>query len=244
MEWVLAILLLGFLGYLVYDEMMPPKLEKPRGTLVNSVAAGSVYEPVSNALRRGIRVLEIHLYSDEDDQPVVATGPVSEGTDHAYDNVSFESVCVDITNDAFPSKDPCILSIVSHTEKSRTLNIAAKHLKTIPRRHLVEDKDIVDASLDSLANKLVIVSGGNIHGTELETLTNLNWNNSNVRRLSYTQAVHPEDPEELSIFTKSGIVLVASDGGYIPPTENPNTPLKYGCQWNFYLHGPGGFSMR
>lgn len=213
----------------------------PRKRLCDYSVSGSVYEDVSTALKRGVRLLEVHVYSDERDQPVVAMTPQTNGRDFADNNVSFEQVCIDIVNDAFPSKDPLILSIVSHTDKSVTLNKVAEHLETIPRHHLVAATHITDAPLDRFANKLLIVSGG-VRGTELESLVNLSWDDDDLRRLSYQQALHPRDPDDLKRFNTDFITLVAPDPDLQTITVNPSDPLAYGCQWNLFDRaGPPGF---
>jgi hypothetical protein len=214
MDWIVSAGLLTMLGYLLYEETHPKK-EETRTRLCDWILDGT-----TNKYQPGTRLVEVHITADDDGKPMVG-------------DTSFEVFCVHLTNTAFPSKEPCILSIVSDTERSTTLNKVAEHLQTIPRKHLVSDKDIVDRFVDEFADKLLIVSGGGIQGTELENLANLNWNHSNCRRLTYSQAVHPDDPEELRQFTKHGIVLVSAEE-YMPTFENPNTPKKYGCQWNFY----------
>ncbi len=242
MKWLVAILLAAFLVYLVYDTFLKgttgPMLARKR--LCDYTVAGSVYEDVQSALKRGIRLLEVHVYSDEQDHPVVATTPQQAGRDVAVDNVSFEQVCIDLVNDAFPSKDPMILSIVPHTSKSVTLNKVAEHLQTILRRHLIDDRDIQQKPLDSFANKLLVVSGG-VQGTDLEALLNLSWDDYGLRRLSYQQALHPRDPAELQRYTRDFLVLVAPEPELKTITANPNTPLALGCQWNLFQHDPPGF---
>lgn len=243
MKRVLAIFLAIFLVYLVYDTFLKGKTGSviPRGRLCDYTVAGSVYEDIPTVLKKGIRLLEVHVYSDERDEPVVATRPQNEGYDFATENISFEQVCIDIENDAFPSKDPMILSIVSHTDKSVTINKVAEHLQTITRKHLFATKDIQQTPIDQLANKLILVSGGTIHGTALEPLINLNWSESGVRRLSYPQALHPRDPEELKRFNRDFITLVAPDPEIKTIHANPKQPLAYGCQWNLFMNDPPGF---
>jgi hypothetical protein len=243
MKWLLAALLAAIFVYLVYDTFLRDKLVPlaPRGRLCDYTVSGSVYEDIPTAIHRGIRLLEVHVYSDERDQPVVATHPQNSGHDFASENVSFEQVCVDIENDAFPSKDPFILSIVSHTDKSVTLNKVAEHLQTITRSRLFPDKDIQNVQLDQLANKLILVSGGNIHGTALEPLLNLNWSEPGIRRLTYQQALHPRDPKELKQFNEHFITIVAPQPELKTINANPNQPLAYGCQWNFFAREPPGF---
>lgn len=224
---ILAVLLL-VLGYLLIPESIAPVLS--RKPLSQYVVDGVVYQDIPSALKRGVRLLEVHVYSDEQDYPVVAKHQINSGYDFADDNVSFEQVCIDIANDAFPSKEPMILSIVPHTEKSIVLDRVCEHLQTITRRHLVHEKDIHQMPVDAFANKLILVSGGNIHGTKLESMINLNWNDSNIRRLTYTQAVHSRDEEELKNYTKEFIVLVAPEERI--ELANPQKPKALGCQWN------------
>lgn len=244
MKGLLPALLFAFLAYLLYDTFAEKATILSRKRLCDYTAAGSVYEDVQGALRRGIRLLEVHVYSDERDQPVVSMVPQSTGRDFTDNNVSFEQVCIDIANDAFPSKDPMILSIVPHTDKSVTMNKLAEHLTTITRRHLTDQKSIQTAPIDSLANKLILVSGGPIHGTALEPLLNLSWSDSGLRRITYQQALHPRDPEDLKRYAENNIVMVAEDPMLKTLTANPNTPLSFGCQWNFFVRDPPGFVVK
>lgn len=243
MKWLLTVLLAAFLVYLVYDTFLKGNVGPvtKRGRLCDYTVSGSVYEDIPTALKKGIRLLEVHVYSDERDQPVVATQPQNSGHDFANENVSFEQVCVDIENDAFPSKDPMILSIVSHTNKSVTLNKVAEHLQTITRKRLIPDTDIQEAPVDNFVNKLILVSGGNIHGTALEPLINLNWSEQGVRRLTYQQALHPRDPEELKRFNQDFITIVAPEPELKTINVDPDQPLAYGCQWNLFRRDPPGF---
>ena len=243
MEWVIALVLAVFLGYLIYEELFPngkpAMLQSKR--LCDYYVAGSVFEDIPDALRRGVRLLEVHIYSDEQDHPVVAKKQLNDGYDFAEDNVPFERVCVDIVNDAFPSKDPFILSMVFHTDKTIVFDRVTEHLQTTVRRHLCPWKNVHSAPLDVLANKLILVSGGNVAGTSLEPLLNMSWNDMSLRRLTHLQAASPRDPEELTNFNRDFISLVAPDVGLKVVNQNPLQPTAYGCQWNLYAKGRTGF---
>ena len=194
MEALLAVVLLLFIGYLLYEETLgdPEEPPAPRGRLCDFIATGGVYEPLEDVLARGSRLYEVHVYSDERDHPVVAKHPLNDGYNYAEDNVSFEQVCVDVTNDAFPSKDPFILSIFLHTDKAVTANECAYHLKTTARRHLFKtDADVARMPLDKLANKLILVSGGTVRGTELEPMINLSWSGASPSRRARVGCVQP-----------------------------------------------------
>jgi hypothetical protein len=238
---MIAVVLAAVLAYLVYQEVKgSPALTGPRKRLCDYGAAGSVYEDISSALKRGIRALEVHVYSDEQDKPVVATRPMNSGYDFAAESVTFEKVCVDIANDAFPSKDPLILSIVMHSDKNIVAERVVEHLRTTVHRRLIEGPVPATASMDALADKVVIVGA---RGSALDSVLNMSWSDSDVRRLTYQQALHPRDPEELMRFNKDGITLVAQQPELKTINANPNQPLAFGCQWNFYLQGPAGFFL-
>jgi hypothetical protein len=238
---MIAVVLAAVLAYLVYQEVKgSPVLTGPRKRLCDYGAAGSVYEDIPSALKRGVRALEVHVYSDEQDKPVVATRPMNSGYDFAAENVTFEKVCVDIANDAFPSKDPLILSIVMHTDKSIVAERVVEHVRTTIHRRLIAGPVPATAPIDALADKVVIVAA---RGSPLDSIVNMSWSDSNVRRLTYQQALHPRDPEELMRFNKDGITLVAQEPELKTINANPNQPLAFGCQWNFYLQGPSGFFL-
>ena len=164
------------------------------------------------------------------------------------DNISFDSCCVDIANDAFPSKDPLILSLVVHTTKNIVLDRMADTLKTTVRKHLLADKDdsLQTNPIDSFADKLLIVSGGPIQGTKFEDLVNMSWSNSNLRRLTFHQAVHPRDEDELIQYNKDSVTMVAPQPEVKTPLANPQRPKALGCQWLVTTEpqGPSGFLSR
>lgn len=243
MEWLLAVVLLLVIGYLLADETLGDQpVLVPRKRLCDYYAPGSVFEDIPTALARGVRLLEVHVYSDEQDHPVVALHPQNDGYDYAANNVTFEQVCVLLANDAFPSKDPFILSIVPHTDKTIVLNRVAEHLLTTVRRHLVTTPpSLATVPLDSLRNKLILVSGGTVRGTDLEPLINLSWDESSLRRLTYLQATYSRDREELIRFNRNGITLVAPDAELRTVNEKWDTPMRFGCQWNLYDRTGGGF---
>lgn len=243
MEVVLALVLLGVIVWLMSNDKLGTPIEiRPRKRLCDYFAAGGVFEPLSDVLGRGSRLYEVHVYSDEQDRPVVAKHAQNDGYDYAADNTSFEQVCVDIVNDAFPSEDPFILSIVLHSEKSIVANRVADHLKDTVRKHLIQtERDVSRAPIDALADKLILVSGGNAKGTELEPLINLFWTQENLRRLTWHEAAHPRDEGELAEFNKDHITLVAPHPELRMVQSQPLAPKSFGCQWNLIDRSGGGF---
>ena len=233
MEWLIALALLVLIVLLLLDT---PSLPTPSLRLCDYTTAGSVYEDIPTALARGIRLLELHVYSDEQDQPIVATRPQQV----AMDNISFERACVDIVNGAFPSKDPFILSLMVHSDKTIVIDRIAHHLETTLHKYMIPDKDVHTIPLQKLANKLILVSGGSVIGSKLEPILNLSWSESNLRRLSPLQATSPRDPAELVAYMKHNIVMVVPDES----TVHADSFKLDGVQWNFFSSGPTGFLSR
>lgn len=236
MEAVLAVGLTAALSYLIWAEIVPQPPSGPRDkTLVDYSCCGGVYEDPEAVIRSGRRMLEVHLYSDENDKPIVTTKPLDPGYDYAYDYLTFDAVCVALIQ-AFPSPDPFILSIVPHTTKTRVLNAAADVLKTTLHRQLVNPSvDVLHEPIDRLADKLLLVSES-LRGSELGEMINLSWTGSSLRRLTYMQATHPRDVEELVAFNKVGISLVAPDPLFGKVADRTEV---YGCQWRLFGATPG-----
>lgn len=246
MEWLLTVLLLLVIGYLMYDDTLGQQATlMPRKRLCDYYVPGSVFEDIPTALARGARLLEVHVYSDEQDHPVVALHPQNDGYDYASENITFEQVCVLIANDAFPSNDPFILSIVPHTEKTIVLNRIAEHLLTTVRRRLITTKKkLATLPVDALNGKILIVSGGTIHGTDFEPLVNLSWNESGLRRLTYQQASNGRDEKDLLRYNRDNLTLVAPDPELRTIRTKWDKPKYLGCQWNVYDMTRGGLQEK
>lgn len=233
MEVAIGAALVGILGYVVWhdsiDKEDTAEERGPRKRLCDYYVTGGVFENAKIVVESGRRLLEVHLYADENGKPVVAKNPLNLGYDYAYDYWTFDSVCVDLLQAWQSTDEPFILSIVPHSLNNVTLNLAADCLKTTVRRHLVGGVD-VDTPLDDLKNRLIVVSD-NVQGSELGPLVNLSWGESKLRRLLYGQAMHPRDQTELVAFNRSAITLVAPDPTFGKATLDPAIAFAYGCQW-------------
>lgn len=222
MEPLIVVGALVAAGYILTTSEQPVYKDRSK-TLVDYYVQGGTLE---DALASGYRLVEVHVYSDGQDEPVVSLKQPYDGATAR----TFESCCTSILQKAFPNDDPLILSIVLHTEKSFTANRVAYHLKTT-LRHQLFNGSIEDKPLESLANKLIIVSGNEARGTNLEPMVNLSWNDSHLRRLSYQQAAHPREEDELRSFTHSHIALVAPDQAF-SRFKVMDDVYAFGCQWN------------
>jgi len=214
-----------------------------------------VYDYISDtilplAIKAGVRLVELDIYSDENNRPVVGLKNQKLGVDYAYNTVPFEECCKSIGNNAFNSvnspvsSDPFVLSLVFHTEKTVTINAASEILKTSAcRAHLLDTtfsytrKNLAIEPVCNLQNKLIIVSGGAIKGTLMEELTNMSWSTSHLRRMTYTQASQPHDQEELITYNRNNITMVVPDIGEDLVNTNPQILFSYGCQWVMMNYG-------
>jgi hypothetical protein len=230
MEFAIGAALVGILGYTIWkDGIDEEDAAVGRKRLCDYYVTGGVFEQASEVVGSGRRLLEVHLYSDENGKPIVAKTPLNPGYDYAYEYWTFDSVCVDLLQAWSSTSDPFILSIVPHVTNNVTLNLAADCLKTTVRRHLVSDVD-PSTPLDELKNSLIVVSD-NVQGSELGPLVNLSWGDSKVRRLLYGQAMHPQDQAELVAYNRNAISLVVPDPTFGKSALDPKIAFAYGCQW-------------
>ena len=221
-----------------------------------SVFPGSkIYDYVSDsilplAIKAGVRLVELDIYADVNDKPVVGLKNQNLGTDYAYNTVDFTDCCKSIGNNAFNtlnspvSSDPFVLSLVFHTDKTVVINAAAELLKTSACRPYLLDntfgfqrKNLAIEPVCNLQGKLIVVSGGEIKGTLMEELTNMSWSTSHLRRLTYTQASQPHDYEELINYNRNHITMVVPDIGTDLVNTNPEILFTYGCQWIMMNYG-------
>jgi hypothetical protein len=200
-------------------------------------------------IKAGPRLVELDVYSDEQDKPVVGLKNQKLGTDYAYNTVPLEACCISIMNNAFNSincpvsSDPFLLSLVFHTDKSIVINAAAEILKTTFKSNLLDytygyqRRNIVVEPICNLQNKIVIISGGNVKGTLMEELINISWSTSHLRRMTYSQASQPHDADELINYNRNHITMVVPDVGEDLKNNNPQILLTYGCQLNMMNYG-------
>jgi hypothetical protein len=214
-----------------------------------------IYDYISDQIlpmliKAGARLVELDVYADEKEKPVVGLKNQKLGTDYAYNTVPLEACCVSIANTAFNSvsspvsSDPFVLSLVFHTDNANVLNAASEIIKTTCRAHLLDEsygyqrKNLAIEPVCNLQRKIIIVSGGGqVKGTHMEELINLSWSTSNLRRMTYTQASQPHDPDELINFNRSHITMVVPDIGDDLTNFNPQIVLSYGCQWVMMNYG-------
>lgn len=216
-------------GYLISREVgdgFPTPENTRRKRVADYYVAGTT--DLSEAMSSGKRLLELHVGSDMQDRAVLL--PSEE---------KFEPACVALLNKAFDSRDPFILSLVFHTDTTVTLNAVAKSLRETVHRQLVPPTpELAEVPLDSLAGKLILVSGPETRGTEMESLVTLSWGDSGLRRLDYARALHPRDPEELKEFAEHHLVLVVKDKSK-NVYAGDNEIVASGCQWNLAGSGAG-----
>lgn len=204
---------------------------------------------ILKAIKAGARLVELDIYAGENDKPVVGLKNETLGYDYALNSIDFETCCIAVGNSAFNnadtkvSSDPFILSLVFHTDKRPVLDAAAQILKNTCQRFMLgpefayNRKNLAQEPIVNLMGKLIIVSGGNIKGTNIEELVNLSWSTSNLRRLTYMQASQPYDHDELINSNRTNICMVVPDPNPDLKNNNPTILFGYGCQWNLMNYG-------
>jgi hypothetical protein len=200
-------------------------------------------------VKAGARLIELDIYSDESDKPVVGLKNEQFGYDYAKNSVSFESCCVSLANSAFDKTqskaagDPFILSLMFHTQKTQTINACSEILKQTVGRYLLgpdyafQRKNLAQEPICNLMGKLILVSGGEIKGTTIDELINLSWNTSDLRRVSFMTASQPYDHDELINNNRRSITMVVPDPDPDLKNGNPIVLFGYGCQWNLMNYG-------
>lgn len=198
-------------------------------------------------VKAGARLVELNVYADNG-KPVVSLQN-ELGFNYAKNTVSLESCCVAIANTAFNKQettvasDPFVLSLVFQTEDAKILNASAEILKTTVGKYILgpeysyHRKNLAVEPVCNLMGKLILVSGGNIKGTEMDEMVNLSWSTSHLRRLSYMQASQPYDHEELIDYNRRHITMVVPDPSPDLKNNNPTVLFAYGCQWNLMNYG-------
>jgi hypothetical protein len=221
-----------------------------------SVFPGSqIFDYISDSIlplvfKAGPRLVELDIYSDDADKPVVGLKNQKLGFNYAYNTVPFESCCVSIANNAFNSlsspvsTDPFILSLVFHTDKTNVVNAVAEiikstcHGKLLDTEYSYQRKNLAVEPVCNLMSKIIVVSGGGaIKGTLMEELVNLSWDTSSLRRMTYTQASQPHDFEELINYNRNHITMVVPDIDTDLKNNNPQILFTYGCQWIMMSYG-------
>lgn len=215
-------------------------------TYVNDYVSDSILPLV---IKAGARLIELDIYSDQDDRPMVGLKNEKFGYDYAKNSIKFESCCVSIANSAFnktdtkSASDPFVLSLMFHTNKTQTINACAEILKQTVGKYLLGPeysygrKNLAQEPVCNLAGKLIIVSGGEVKGSALNELVNLSWDTSNLRRVSYMTASQPYDSDELIDSSRRSITMVVPDPDPDLKNNNPIVLFGYGCQWNLMNYG-------
>lgn len=223
------------------------------GSSYSVFPGAKLYDYVSDGIlpmviKAGPRIVELDIYTDENNKPVVGLKNQKLGTDYAYNTVSFEACCVSVINNAFnsisspASSDPFMLSLVFHTNNVTTINAAAEIIKETCQKSMLGPeysytrKNLAIEPICNLQNKLIIVSGG-IKGTLMEELVNISWDTSHLRRLTYTQASQPHDHEELIDYNRNHITMVVPDADDDLVNKNSEILFTYGCQWILMNYG-------
>lgn len=187
----------------------------------------SVYDYVSadvltKVLATGARWLELDIYQ-EGGMPVVAFCKPVSGFRLSYNSVALVDCLHAIAGAAWSSRvvpnasDPLFLSLNIHSDSATFINSVAGALKGVLRPWMLDmtyshqAKNIAQEAMCNLKGKLVIVSGVNHGGTDMDELVNLSWSGPFLRRLTLTQAEEVHDTKELIDFNRKNLTMVVPE---------------------------------
>lgn len=215
--------------------------------------SNTVYDYVSTdaltkVLATGARWLELDVY-DEGGSPVVAYAKPTTGFRLSYNYVALADCLHTIAAGAWSSRvvpnssDPMFLSLNIHSDQATFINQVAVALKDVLRPWMLDmtyshqAKNIAQEAVCSLKGKLVIVSGGNHRGTDMDELVNISWTGPYLRRLTLTQAEEVHDTQELIDFNRKNLTMVVPDINGSLVNSKPDAVWAFGCQAVLMCYG-------
>lgn len=209
----------------------------PADTLYDYVSA----DALTKVLATGARWLELDVF-EEGGQPVVAYSKPGSGFRLTYNSVALADCLHAIAGGAWSTRvvpnasDPLFLSVNIHSDSATLINKVAAALKDVLRpwmldlRYSHQSINIAQEPLCSLKGKLVVVSGGNHAGTDMDELVNLSWSGPYLRRLTFTQAEEVHDTRELIDFNRKNLTMVVPEVTGSLTNNPPGAVWALGCQ--------------
>jgi hypothetical protein len=190
---------------------------------------------IEKVIKGGARLIDLHIY-DIDDVPTVGLSDPKTGTLYSYNGVTLEDCCTTVGNTAFAAgtpgnQNPFVLSMKFHSTDNAFMTRCADVIKTTLSKYLLDlpytfqKKNLAVEPICNLLGKLIIVSGKEVKGNGMDELTNMSWDSSNMRRLTYRQAAETYDYEELTEFNRRRITMVVPKDGTDFKNGNPQIVL-------------------
>lgn len=199
---------------------------------------------LKSVLKQGVRALDFEIFSIKN-KPVVATS-VEDGnyTKESFNSIPFQDVMSVLQNYAFSGStspnpnDPIFIHLRIKSENRIMFKNLAKIFKNYNNLLLGNEfsfnnqgKNIGDATLGELANKIVVIVNyfGNIE--EISEYVNARSNSQFIRILSAPQIEYTQDTGELLDYNKKNMTIARPGKGSDPPNPNPVAMRDNGCQF-------------
>jgi len=212
----------------------------------------SSIQSVEKMIRLGARFIDLDIFNksfDEHTEPVICTG-TEIGNWQYTTYITLEDTCKMIAQTAFNStlvhnaSDPFFICFNFKTWYNKeTISKCAEIIKNHFQHKLLSpdygwqgrntSANIALAPIKELFNKLIIISTGDIQGTDMDELCNLHpEKNINLRAYTNRQVKDSYNPSELKEYNKRNLTLVTPDfNSRIKENYNFYTPYYLGCQF-------------
>lgn len=205
-------------------------------------------DAIAAILSAGARWIELHVYQ-EGGEPVVSLENAKFQFRLSYNSVRLADALNAIATTAWTSSkvsnasDPLFLSLKVHENDTNLINAVAKMVRDKLAGHLLDmtyshqQINIAQEPVCNLLNKVVIVSGDNHKGTELDELVNISWSGPNLQRLTLTQANETHDIQTLTNFNRQNLTMVVPDPGLDFKNKSAFAAWTFGCQAVLMYYG-------
>lgn len=238
-------------------------LELKKFQIASSYNTGLVYnqmmdytseEIVLSVLQSGARYLEFNIFNSQfgkDAIPVVSNGYKTGEYQLTFNNITFESCCKIIKDNAFKQKvddtgvpnhnDPLFIGLNLNTNNNiYCLDVMANIIidyfrdKLLEHEYSFQQNNIADIKLKDMKQKIIIFSSSGFEGSNMEELVNASWDHKMMQRIHHSELMLPGfNRQKLIDFNKKGITIVVPhiEGDFYTENYDTNPAFKAGCQF-------------
>ena len=198
-------------------------------------------EMVLKCLELGARFIELDLYLGYKDHIVICNGLVKGNWKLTFNTILFEDFIISFSKSIFNSntytnyKDPILLYLninIPKRKMNELYNIIYENIKSfLPNEEYTirnNKKNILDAPLKELLEKIIIITNGHIGDTDMSKITHLRKGDK-VRVISFKELFMETEKDNI-IFNKRHLTIVKPEIGISSLNYNPERAWDYGCQ--------------
>ena len=197
-------------------------------------------EMVIQCLKMGAKYIELDVFLNRNRQVIVSNGLSSGNWKLNFNQIKFEDMCQRLAATLFNpdelgnANDPMILFLNLNLKKSdmetvfQAIQFNFKDNLAPTKYSIKGGEDILQAPLQELLGKLIIMTSGPIGDTSLDQVVHLRIGDR-LQRIYFTDLVK-KDRREMILYNKYHLTIVVPPVGIRSINYNPETALDYGCQ--------------